>query len=281
MLVSNGRNKPLGVLLALLLAALPAVLCPAEGAIKLFMKDGSYQLVKSYEVRGDRVRYYSVERSDWEEIPRSLVDFEATKHAQQEEEAGAKKHLQEAKELDKERLEKEAVTGFEVAPGIHLPGEKGVYAFDGARVMRLTQSSAEVVKDRKRAAILLALPAPVLKNRSLVVLPGARAAVRVSVAQPAFFIQAADGWGAKAELIPLKPVKESRVVEKIQAGIGVGKSGEQRESVPLERSEVAPGLFKLRPVQPLARGEYALGELVQEKLNLELWDFGIDSGVGK
>jgi len=31
----------------------------------------------------------------------------------------------------------------------------------------------------------------------------------------------------------------------------------------------------LRPTQPLSQGEYALGELVQDKLNLDVWDFGI------
>ena len=57
------------------------------GQSKLYMKDGSYQMVSSYEVQGDRVRYFSVERSEWEEVPTSLVDFDATKRAQEEDES--------------------------------------------------------------------------------------------------------------------------------------------------------------------------------------------------
>ena len=66
------------------LACLTWVSLPAAASQKLFMKDGTYQLVSRYEVNGDRVRYYSVERSHWEEVPLSLVDLEATKHAQEE-----------------------------------------------------------------------------------------------------------------------------------------------------------------------------------------------------
>ncbi len=248
----------------------------AWAEVKLFLKDGTYHLAKSYEVRGDRVRYYSVERSEWEEVPVSLVDFEATKRVQQEEKASEKKELERAREIDKERFEQQADTGFEVASGIRLPKDEGVFAFDGLRVIRMVQSSGEVVRDKKRLALALALPAPLLKNRALVTLPGAKAAVRISVAQPTFFVQFADRSGAKVELISLKPSKDARVVEKVQSGIGVGKSGELRAAVPLGRAEVAPGLFKLRPTQPLPRGEYALGELLQQKLNLDVWDFGID-----
>ncbi len=51
----------------------------ARGAeIKLYLKDGNYHIVREYEIRGSRVRFYSLERSAWEELPRQLVDFEAT-----------------------------------------------------------------------------------------------------------------------------------------------------------------------------------------------------------
>ena len=33
---------------------------------KLFLTDGTFQIVREYQREGDRVRYYSVERSDWE-----------------------------------------------------------------------------------------------------------------------------------------------------------------------------------------------------------------------
>src|SRR5687767_4648731 len=46
--------------------------------IKLYLKDGGYQLVREYKVADDRIRYYSIERSDWEEIPLDLVDLKRT-----------------------------------------------------------------------------------------------------------------------------------------------------------------------------------------------------------
>ncbi len=259
------------VVLALLMAA-PR----ARASVKLYLKDGSYQIVKSYQVEGDRVRYYSLERSEWEEIPVALVDFEATKRGEAEEKAQQEKQLEQAQKLSEEHLERTSPQGLEVAPHIHLPGDEGVFAFDGTRVIRLVQSPAQIVRDKKRFALSLALPAPLLKNRDLAVLEGPRAAISIADLQPTFYAQFADGSGAHLLLIPVKATKHQRVVETIQKGIGVGKSGESRETIPLERVEVKPGIFKLRPRQPLTPGQYALGELVQKKkLNLDVWAFGI------
>jgi hypothetical protein len=248
--------------------------------LKLYLKDGSYQLVKSYEVQGDRVRYYSVERSAWEEIPVSMVDFDATKRVEDEEKALQEKQLNQAHELDNQRFELDKPTGFEIAPGFHLPGGDGVFAFDGKRVIPLAQSSADIIRDKKRFALSLALPGPLLKSRDLVVLDGARAAVRILALQPNFYVQFADSDASKIQLIPVVSKKEYRVIEKIQSGIGVGKSGEVRDAVAVEREEIKPGLFMIRPAHRLAIGEYALAELLSEKLNLEVWDFGIDGAPG-
>jgi len=258
-----------------------AVPLAAPANIKLYMKDGGYELVSSFEVRGDRVRYYSLERSEWEEVPKTLVDLEATQRAEEEEKAAHQKQLQEAKQLDEEKHEKPVNQGYEVAPGVRLPQEEGIYSYDGLRVIRLLQSSAETMTDKRRAALMLALPGPLLKSRTLVVLPGPKAAVRLSQPLPVFYVQSAEGLGAKLELIQVKPGKEARLVEKVETRGGNGKSAELRAAVPLERTQVAPGLYMLKPTRALETGEYALGELVQDKLSLDLWDFGIGETPAK
>jgi hypothetical protein len=254
------------------LAALPVTL-GAETNIRLYLKDGSFQLVNQYDVQGDRVRYYSVERSEWEEIPLSLVDFARTKKAQEEEKQHNAQELRQAKELENERFAP-LTHGYEVAPGIYLPGDQGVFVFDGKRVLRMIQSSGEVVNDRRRATLILALPVPMVHAQAFVILDGPKAAVRVDTDQPVFFVQTSGDLGSRLELVTLKVGKDARLVEKIEAHRT--EPSELRATMSMVRTQVKPGVYKLAPSAALSPGEYALGELLQKKLNLELWDFGVD-----
>src|SRR5207245_11301140 len=76
----------------------------ARADVKLFLKDGTYQIAKSYEVRGDRVHFYSVERSDWEDIPAYLVDFEGTRRTQEQDKTLKRKESVQACDMYKERV---------------------------------------------------------------------------------------------------------------------------------------------------------------------------------
>src|SRR5271165_1795228 len=112
----------------ILLLVLPALSPAQDLARRLILKDGSFQLVTKYEVKGDRVRYMSAERDDWEELPTSLVDWPATEKYEKDRAAG--ESVPEAVQLDKE-IEKESERAEaklpQVAPGLRLPDDSGVF----------------------------------------------------------------------------------------------------------------------------------------------------------
>jgi hypothetical protein len=249
----------------------------SQAQTKLYLKDGTYEVVRGYEIQSDRVRFYSVERSEWEEIPKDQVDFDATRRAAEEEKQIQHQQVEQARKIETERFPGAGGPGYQVAPGMRLPNEEGVFAFDGSRVIRLVQSSAEVVKDKKRLALMMAMPAPLLKSRNMVEIAGPKAAIRLREQRPAFYFQLSGLKPENIQLVPLRATKTSRIVEKIQGGIGVGKSGEIRQDIAIETTEVAPGIYKVQPKQPLATGEYAFGELLGENLNIDVWDFGIET----
>jgi hypothetical protein len=144
----------------LLPLAIPA---PAQQLAKrLILKDGSYQLITKYEVHGDRVHYFSAERDDWEDVPNSMVDWDATARFERDRAAGepAPEAVQLDREIAEERKAEEAKSP-EVAPGLRLPEDGEVFLLDTFKtepeLVELQQNNAEVNRDTRhnilRAAI--------------------------------------------------------------------------------------------------------------------------------
>src|SRR5438270_10445912 len=73
----------------------------AADTVKLYLKDGDYHVVREYQVLGDRIRYYSTERGDWEEIPKDLVDLPKTQRERGARQEEVKKEAQQADEEEK------------------------------------------------------------------------------------------------------------------------------------------------------------------------------------
>jgi len=250
---------------------------------RLVLKDGNFLLVRSYERKGNRVRYYSVERSAWEEIPDERVDWEATRRAEAEE----AKHQQaivekmRAQEAAERAAEVDVDASIEVAPGIFLPEGEGLYVVDGRVVLPLSQVGAELKLDKGRLLTQVLVPVPVVPTRHKVQIPGKHAQFRITQGQPEFYMRTADAREPELELIRAEVKNDARQIEFISTQI-TGQHSAQRKTTPIERWKVAKGVYRLTLGQSLQPGEYAFGEIVPgEGLNLYVWDFGVDPAADK
>ncbi len=248
-----------------LLAALLMAACAWAANLRLYLKDGTYQLASEYQVLQDRVRYYSTERGEWEEIPLELVDLKRTEaEIKQRQEA----ERSEAKELAvEEKAEREAAN--EVA---RVPMEFGAYWVDGNLVKPMKPAESKVVSNKRRTVLKVLSPIPVVTGKATVELDGAAAQLRVSQERPEFYIRLSNE--ERFGIVKLTPKKDSRVVENLTI-IPVSKEVvEEPQLVETFRQQLSEGLYKIWPQKPLEPGEYAVVEYTEGKVNMQVWDFG-------
>jgi hypothetical protein len=191
-------------LVLIALFALSSGFSAQELAKRLFLKDGSYQLVTKYETKGDRVRYLSAERNEWEELPSALVDWPATEKYERDRAAGAA--VPEAVELDKQ-VETELAAGEaalpQVAPGLRLPEDSGVFlldTFQGQPQLIEVQPTAGDVNRNTKRNILRGAINPVASAKQTVELEGEHATVQAHATVPALYIKLDEDPPAKQQL---------------------------------------------------------------------------------
>ncbi|HXN22134.1 MAG TPA: hypothetical protein VOA41_05255 [Candidatus Dormibacteraeota bacterium] len=270
---------------------------PLPRGKKLVLKDGTFHMVRSFERKGNRVRFYSIERSSWEEMPADMIDWEATKKAEAETAKGQEALLEKVR--SREAIEKyqpvDIDASLPIAPGVFLPPGEGLFALEGTMVRPLEQVSAETKLDKKRQLEKIFVPIPIVPTRHRVQIRGARAAVRIATALPEFYLREAPPDPDRPSVIPKssRPGESGPEVELIRATVRsgtrqievldtnlIGQQSAQRNTISLQRWEVAKGVYRFTLSEQLTPGEYAIAELLPEGLNLYVWDFGVDLGSG-
>jgi hypothetical protein len=254
------KSAVLCVLLALTAIA-------AFGAqIRLYLKDGTYQPVREYEVKEDRVRYFSTEREEWEEIPLDLVDLARTKREVADRQATIQADA-------KAQAEEDAALETAAKQVEQVPNANGVYYIHGDKLDPIKQAESKIVGNKGRKVLQVLSPLPTITGRQTVELDGESAGLRVDEKRPEFYIRLTED--ERFGIIKLGHKKGFRVVETIETVQISKEATEKHDDIATFRKQEGDALFKIWPEQDLEPGEYALIEYTENKINLQVWDFGV------
>jgi hypothetical protein len=266
----------------------------SERGKKLVLKDGSFQLAREYQRNGERVRYFSAERGDWEELPAAMIDWDATAKAESaaaKEEEALLKTAHHREEEQRTEMPTDVDASLPVAPGIYLPPGEGMFVVEGKSVTPLDQVGANINADKKQVLKKILSPIPIIPDKRNIQIPGAKAVRRINFDRPEFYLRemAFDPAepsavqrssrpgesGPEIELVRLKVKGGKRELESIQTLFGENIS-ENRNSVMIQRWDIAKDVYRFTLGQDLDPGEYAFAEILPGGVNLYVWDFGVD-----
>lgn len=173
---------------------------------RLILKDGSYQLAREYHIEGDRVIYFSIERSEQEELPCDLVDWPATERWAVDHGANSRAEspgMKAAAELDREQQaehEEEAARRPEIAPGLRLPDVDEMFIVDKihnkVEAVEIPQTTGTGSLTGRN--VIRAEAASLFAKRRPISLAGGEAKVRVHELSPVFYLGLPDAEDAQA-----------------------------------------------------------------------------------
>jgi hypothetical protein len=253
--------------LLVLFALFTATLAAAN--LKLYMKDGDFQMVREYKVEGDTVRFYSIDRSEWEEVPVSLVDIKKT-----EAESGARQAViaKQAQDISDEDAAAKAAR----AEVRKIPQDPGAYRLENGELRIFKEIDSVVHNEKGKNTLKKLAPLPVFDAKATLEIPGEHSVNVISGDdRPEFFLQLYSF--EPFTIIKVTPAKGVRVLEKVTVQAMTKETLEERTPVQIFQKELSEnGLFKIWPQEPLEKGEYAIMEYTEGKMNQRVWDFRIE-----
>lgn len=254
--------------------------------IKLYLKDGTHQMVREYKFVEDRVRFYSLERSEWEEIPKELVDVARTERElkdRDEKRTAERKAVAEEEAAEREHLQR--IRRIPEAPGVYWEENPDAAAEKKAEMKALVLAESKLVTDKRRTLLKVMSPLPVFAGKATVEIDGVAAPQTLNTKRPDLYIRlsAEENFeivrllpGAKPDPKSKDRAKGSRIVEKVTIDPVVkDMKYEEPEIIPIFRQQLGEQLFKIWPQEELTPGEYAVIQFTPGKLNPQVWDFSI------
>ena len=250
------------------LLALLLVFAAWAANLKLYLKDGSYHVVREYQIQSGRVHFYSVERSQWEDIPVDLVDLKRTQAEVAERQTQLEKNAEAVAEEEKAERDLARETR-------RIPQDPGVYWLEGnqARVIQVAQSTIHTNKGR---SVLKALsPIPMVPGKGTLELSGAHSPNVFTNPEQELYIQLAET--ERFGIAKLTSKGAVRIVENLTFMPVTKEVVEEPTMVETFQKQLADGLYKIWPKQAFEPGEYAVVEYSEGKLNIQTWDFAIQA----
>lgn len=245
---------------------------------KLMLKDGSYELVSQYVIQGDRVRYYDVDNAQWEVIPTSIVDWEATRKEEAQEEKNQASLLTKAEKQEDEQRAVPALdidASLEVAPGIFLPPGEGLFVFNGKSVAQVPQARTSSALSKTHFVERVLVPVPIIPSRHTLEIPGEHAKFRLSANQPEFYLRTKGGLEPDVLLLRAKIHHGDRHIMNLDSLMG--QEHDSGDTLPMQTWEIARDVYRYTLAQKLPRGEYVIAEMVPNQgMSMYVWDFGVN-----
>ncbi len=239
------------------------------GTVRLYLKDGTYQLASEYKVVKDRVSYLSSERGEWEEIPLEMVDLARTKKE-------AEQHDEDLKADAKAQAEEDAAERLAVKHVEQIPAEPGVYYIHNDKLETVKVAESKLVNNKRRSVLKALSPIPMVAGKATLEIDGDASSREITEKRPEFFFRLStfERFGI-VKLTQSK--KNSRIVENINI-VPVSKEIVQEfHEVKTFKKQEGDNVYKIWPENDLEPGEYALVEYTEglDSINTQVWDFKI------
>jgi hypothetical protein len=161
----------------------------------------------------------------------------------------------------------------------NVPIDDGLYWYKDDQASVVPQNDVIEEKSGKRKILRALAPMPIVAGKRKMLLEGESAEFAVDAAAPIFFIR--DTSITYFGIVKLTQEKDQRLVQIIQNAGPENALFEEQEEVEVFRQQLASGVYRVWPTEPLPAGEYAFINYTPGEGDLRVWSFSVKPAAGE